>query len=211
MPSAIVFDLEFTAWEGSLARRWLGPGEFKEVVQIGAVRLDTATLEETGSLDLLVRPRINRALSPYLEDLTGITDRALAVRGVDFADAYRGFVEFAGRGVIAAFGRDDLVLAENLRLYGIAEAPPLPPYLNIVPWLRANGIGTAGKHACHVGPLCGVKFKGREHDALDDARSVAAGIRALAGRGARNPFPGSVCGNPDGGWTELPASAFVRS
>ena len=36
----IVFDLEFTAWEGSLARHWLAPGEFKEVVQIGAVRLD---------------------------------------------------------------------------------------------------------------------------------------------------------------------------
>lgn len=209
MPSAIVFDLEFTAWEGSLARRWLAPGEFKEVVQIGAVRLDARTLEETGHLNLLVRPRINRTISHYLENLTGIANEALATRGIDFADAYRSFVEFTNGGVIAAFGRDDLVLAKNLRLYGLSDAPPLPPYLNIVPWLGENGIEAGGHHACHVGPLAGVPFSGREHDALDDARSVAAGIRALAGRGARNPFlsPGSG----DSGWTVPVPSAFVRT
>ena len=36
-PTITVFDLEYTAWECSMARRWLAPGEFKEVVQIGAV------------------------------------------------------------------------------------------------------------------------------------------------------------------------------
>ena len=34
-----VFDLEYTAWECSMARHWLAPGEFKEVVQIGAVKV----------------------------------------------------------------------------------------------------------------------------------------------------------------------------
>lgn len=188
MYSVIVFDLEFTAWEGSMTRRWLTPGEFKEVVQIGAVRLDMRTLEETGSLNVLVRPRINSVLSAYLENLTGIANAALAIEGLDFADAYRRFVTFADGGGTAAFGRDDLVLAQNLRLYGIADAPPLPPYLNIMPWLRANGIDATAKHACHVGPLCGATFAGREHDALDDARSVAAGIRALVAHGASNPF-----------------------
>lgn len=212
MSSAIVFDLEFTAWEGSLARRWLGPGEFKEVVQIGAVRLDAVTLEETESLNLLVRPRINRTISHYLENLTGITNEALAARGIDFADAYRRFLEFAEGGVIAAFGRDDLVLAKNLHLYGLSEdAPPLPPYLNIAVWLRENGIEPDGRHACHVGPLAGVAFSGREHDALDDARSVAAGIRALAGRGAQNPFPPPDSRAGEGGWTKPVPSAFVRT
>lgn len=188
MRFAIVFDLEFTAWEGSIARRWLSPGEFKEVVQIGAVRLDIRTLEETGSLNFLVRPRINSVLSAYLENLTGIANAALMEEGLDFADAYRRFVEFADGGIAVAFGRDDLVLAQNLRLYAIADAPPLPPYMNITPWLRANGIDTTAKHACHVASLCGAKFAGREHDAFDDARSVVAGIRALVARGASNPF-----------------------
>lgn len=191
MPLATVFDLEFTAWEGSMAGRWLAPGEFKEVVQIGAVRLDAQTLEERGSLDVIVRPRINPALSRYLEDLTGITNARVTQEGIDFAEAYRRFCEFADGGTICAFGRDDLVLLENLRLYGLEAVPPLPPYMNVTPWLRANGIEPEGKHACDVGPLCGVPFEGRLHDALDDSRSVAAGIRALVGRSAENPFIGT--------------------
>ena len=186
--SAIVFDLEFTAWQGSMARGWLAPGEFKEIVQIGAVRLDTQSLEETGSLNLVVRPRLNPVISDYLERLTGITNAQLKRDGVDFADAYRSFVDFAGGGVICAFGRDDLVLEENLRLYNLRDAAAMPPYVNVTPWLRANGVNPKGCHACHVGPLCGAAFEGHEHDALDDARSVAAGIRTLVERGARNLF-----------------------
>ena len=188
MATATVFDLEFTAWDGSMKRGWLAPGEFKEVVQIGAVRLDAKTLEEEAALDLVVRPRINPVLSAYLENLTGITNERLAADGVDFAEAWRRFVAFAGGGILCAFGRDDLVLHENLRLYGLDPVPPLPPYRNVTPWLRANGVDPKGFHACHVATLCGARFEGREHDACDDARSVAAGIRALVGRGAPNPF-----------------------
>jgi len=60
--------------------------------------------------------------------------------------------------------------------------------VNVTPWLRLHGIEPAGRHACDVGPLCGAPSEGREHDALADARSVAAGIRALVARGASNPF-----------------------
>jgi inhibitor of KinA sporulation pathway (predicted exonuclease) len=189
MPRSVtVFDLEFTAWEGSLKRRWLGPGEFKEVVQIGAVRLDARTLEEDAALNLLVRPRINAELSEYLEELTGITNARVKLEGVDFAQAYERFAAFAQGGLICAFGRDELVLKDNLRLYAIRDHAPMPAYLNAIDILRENGIDPKGRHACHVGPLCGGEFHGREHDALDDARSVAEGIRALVGRGARNPF-----------------------
>jgi len=179
-----VFDLEFTAWEGSMARRWLGPGEFTEVVQIGAVKLDPVTFEEVDWFDVLVKPRLNPVLSDYLVALTGITNEDVAARGLDFADAYRRFAEFAGSGRIVAFGRDDLVLQSNLRLYGIKNAPALPPYTNVIAWLMAQGFDLRGKHACDVGPLAGAEFEGRAHNALDDARSVAAGIRTLMAKGA---------------------------
>jgi inhibitor of KinA sporulation pathway (predicted exonuclease) len=185
---AVVFDLEFTAWQGSLERRWLGPGEFKEVVQIGAVKVDAHTLAQNEAFEVLVRPRINPVLSPFLEQLTGITNAAIAERGVDFEEAYRRFIAFADGAVTCAFGRDDLVFAENIRLYGLGGSPPVPPYINIVPWLRDNGIDMRGLHACDVGPACGAPFKGRKHDALDDARSVADGIAALVARGAHNVF-----------------------
>jgi inhibitor of KinA sporulation pathway (predicted exonuclease) len=184
----VLFDTEFTAWPGSMANRWLAPGEFREIVQIGAVKIDARTLTPVEELAILVRPRFNPMLSEYFVTLTGITDEAVKERGVDFRKAYDRFAAFVRDDTMAAFGRDDLVLIDNLALYGISDAPPLPAHRNIVPWLRDNGIATSGLHACDVAKACGVPFKGRKHDALDDARSLAVGIKALVARGASNPF-----------------------
>lgn len=186
--TAIVFDLEFTSWAGALQGRWLAPGQFKEIVQIGAVRLDAGSLDELAAFNFLVRPRFNPELSDYLVQLTGITNARLAAEGVDFVPAYRAFLDFCADGQVCAFGRDDLVIVENLLLYGLSAEQQLRHYFNIAEWLRANGIETRGRHACDVGPLCGVDFAGQRHDALADARSVAAGIQALVRRGAENPF-----------------------
>ncbi|HTQ13837.1 MAG TPA: 3'-5' exonuclease [Rhizomicrobium sp.] len=183
---ATIFDLEFTAWEGSLARRWLGPGEFKELVQIGAVKVDAESFEVLEELDVLARPRVNPVLSEYLVALTGITNAALEERGMDFTQAHARFVDFAAGGPACAYGRDDLVFAENFRLYGIRDTPAAPRYIDAVPYLIENGIDPRGFHACDVARLCGAQFLGREHDALDDAHSVRLGLRALVARGARN-------------------------
>ena len=186
VPYAVVYDLEFTAWEGSMARKWLAPGEFKEVVQIGAVKVtaDFSTLEK---FDCVVRPRANPVLSGYLETLTGITNVTISERGVDFEEALRGFIAFAGPLPIIAFGRDDLVLQENIRLYGLKTIPPLPAMVDIRRWLIDNGIDIRGMHACDVGPAAGVPFDGHTHNGLADALSVAAGIKALMARGAPRP------------------------
>jgi inhibitor of KinA sporulation pathway (predicted exonuclease) len=168
LSAAVVFDLEFTSWEGSMANHWLRPGEFQEIVQIGAVKVD-ADFNTGETFELLVRPRINPVLSPYLERLTGITNEALRANGVDFAEAYRAFLAFTEGLPIVAFGRDDLVFIDNLRLYGMSDAPPLPPYLNAKTWLEEQGIDMRGLHACDVAPSAGVSFSGHKHNGLDDA------------------------------------------
>ena len=86
-PVAVVFDLEFTAWEGSMAACWLRPGEFQEIVQIGAVKVDE-DFNAGETFALLVRPRFNPVLSPYLEGLTGITNEAMRAGSVDFAEHF---------------------------------------------------------------------------------------------------------------------------
>ena len=180
----VVYDLEFTAWQGSMTRRWMAPGEYREVVQIGAVRLDRGTLAEHAFLAVLVRPRVNPILSSYFETLTGITNAMLTGRGIDFPAAYDAFLDFAAGAPCFSFGRDDRIFAENFRLYGATPARPAPAFLNVAPWLIDNGLDIRGAHACDVARLAGAPFEGRDHDALDDARSVAAGMRVLLERGA---------------------------
>jgi inhibitor of KinA sporulation pathway (predicted exonuclease) len=188
----IVFDLEFTAWEGSMAHRWSRPGEFAELVQVGAVKVDAENLTVLDTLDVLVRPRLNPLLSDYFTALTGIADADLAARGVDFVEAYEAFVAFADGAVTLAFGTDDLVFKDNMRLYGLDDMAPFPPFANLRPWFDANGVATAKLHSCDVGPLLGTPFEGRRHNALADSLSLVAGIRALVARGAPNPVDGPV-------------------
>ncbi|MEJ0026975.1 MAG: 3'-5' exonuclease [Rhizomicrobium sp.] len=192
MSIAVIYDLEFTAWEGSMRHRWLRPGEFKEIVQIGAVKVDPLSLAVRETFSVFVRPRINSGISPYLERLTGITSQILREQGRDFAEAYAAFLAFADGGVCAAFGRDELVFDENMRLYGMTPPARTPEFRDLRPWFRANGLDTSGLHSCDIGPKLGVPFEGRAHNALADSLSVAAGMRVLVARGARSLFAEGV-------------------
>jgi inhibitor of KinA sporulation pathway (predicted exonuclease) len=179
-----VFDLEFTAWECSMASHWLRPGEFKEVVQIGALKLDAADFTVLDQLDILVRPRINPVLSPYFEELTGITDGQVQSRGVDFVEAYERFEFFAQGGPICAFGHDEGILEENIRFYGLKNMTPLPEFFDLRAWFAAQNIDPRGMLSCEIGPALGAPFVGRTHNALDDARSLAAAMQIMLSRGA---------------------------
>jgi inhibitor of KinA sporulation pathway (predicted exonuclease) len=184
-PTITIFDLEYTAWECSMARHWLTPGEYREVVQIGAVKLDADNFAVLDEFETLVLPRINPVLSPYFEKLTGITSRQVAREGVDFAAAYAGFLAFAGGGPIAAFGRDDRTLRDNLRLYGLTAANALPLFYDLRGWFAVLGVDPRGMHSCDIAPALGVPFAGRAHNALDDARSLASVMAVMASRGTR--------------------------
>jgi inhibitor of KinA sporulation pathway (predicted exonuclease) len=184
-PTITIFDLEFTAWECSMARHWLVPGEFKEVVQIGAVKLDADSFRVLAEFDMLVRPRINPVLSPYFEKLTGITSDRVARQGTDFAIAYARFLDFAAGGPVAAFGHDERVLEDNIRLYGMKGAGPLPVFYDLRGWFAVQGIDPRGMHSCDLGPALGLPFTGHTHNALDDARSIAGAMEVMAARGAR--------------------------
>ncbi len=185
---AIIFDLEMTAWEGSLGRNWAGPGEFREVVQIGAVKLDADSLEEVAWLNVLTRPIRNPVLSGYFIDLTGISNEHLDRDGVSFADGYGAFLEFCDRANRWAYGRDAEILTENISLHGLDDAFPCCEGSDIKQWLQGAGLSldgvTSGRLAAHVG----ADWTGRIHNGLDDARSVAAAIRTLVDRGMNNPF-----------------------
>ncbi len=130
------------------------------------MRLNRQSLEAEESFDCLVRPRINFRVSAYFENLTGISNGRLAAAGVDFEIAYRRFMEFARGGIIAAFGHDEWVLEENIRLDGLKGLPPMPEFLELREWFANCDIDPKGLHSCDIGPMLGVPFEGRPHDAL---------------------------------------------
>lgn len=186
-PSAVVvFDLEFTAWPGSMARNWTGPGEFREIVQIGAVRASPAEgFRETDAFCRLVRPRLNPVLSAYFTELTGITQTAIEADGSSFEGAVDAFAAFVGSAAqVLSNGNDGLVVLENCHLNGVPCPIPADRFRNVGPILAAAS-GLGGSHitsSALPSVFAGVPAL-RAHDALADARMVAAALGMVQANG----------------------------
>ena len=189
MPAqAIVFDTEFTAWQGSMHRGWRGPGEYREIVQIGAISIDTATFAETASFQVLIKPVKNPVLSDYLVALTRITNQRLAAEGTDFAAGVQAFLNFAAGRPMFCFGRDDKVIAANAKLLALSSVWPAVTANDLKDWLLHVGIPLTGIHSGALAEHVGGVSQGVGHDALVDSRSLAAAIRYLVARGSPNPL-----------------------
>ena len=188
----VIYDLEFTTWPGAQDRGWTGADEFREIVQIGALRVDSATLEVDAEFDVLVRPRHNPHLSEFFESLTAITNDDIAVKGQDFASALNAFLEFCGGNYAVSYGNDMVIIGENIILqFPPDEAPgiPLPPFANVRPHINAMIPATRELAAgsLHEG-LSGNSDspRGRAHNAVADCYGIVEALRHLRRLG--HPF-----------------------
>ena len=65
----ILYDTEYTSWEGSLQRLWTGEGEEREIVQISAILVkDLQTLNGTEFFSVYTKPII-KDFDPLREEL----------------------------------------------------------------------------------------------------------------------------------------------
>ena len=181
----VIVDLEYTAWEGSLERGWSAPNEHREVIQVGAVRLEATKFHVLEHFASFVRPKLNPVLSDYIVRLTGITNRLLLEHGIPYPDALAGFAAFAGPdGLILANGSDGAVLRENCAIHGIPETFPAGRVLNIrAALVRATGLRAEELVSCELPALLGVGPPPERHSALLDANAIAIALAELRRRG----------------------------
>ncbi|MGW0731438.1 exonuclease domain-containing protein [Streptomyces sp. NPDC002851] len=197
----VVFDLEFTTWPGALEQGWTAPGQLREIVQIGALRLseDCAILEE---YEALVRPIANPQLSDYFTQLTGIEQELVDREGADPAEALSELLGFCRGQTVLSYGNDMVVLGENLA-WARARGDEIKgsfldaAFLNIRPWLNTvapetseANVGRLWEVLALPKPMAG-QGQGRgqrqEHSALFDCYSFADALRHLRARGDALP------------------------
>lgn len=179
----MIVDLEYTAWPGSLERDWSGPDEHREVVQIGAVSLDAGNgFAERDAFEALVRPQRNPVLSDYFVNLTGITNDRLKDEGTDLSTGLRALAAFAGPAPLLSNGTDGDVIIENCTLIGIDNPLPAARWIDVALALQ-HALGRDDLSSAEIPDLLGLPMPGRAHDALADARAIAAGLRHLRGQG----------------------------
>ena len=190
--AAVIFDCEYTAWEGSLARSWSNTNEDPEIIAIGAVKLcvEGEDLILGPEFDVLVRPTRRPRLSAYITQLTGIKQETLDENGLEFSSAMTEFCRFIGRCPrVCSNGDDWSVLERNCEINRLKNPLSKRMFLNLRPLLakcldlpresdklhshRLGNPGPAGEFANHP--------RGTPHNALDDAKAVARQCCAIKG------------------------------
>ena len=180
---AMVFDLEFTSWPGSNERNWSLPNEDREIIQIGAVKIETTgDMREVDSFQILVRPLKNPILSDYIVNLTEITQEKVEKKGILFPLALSRFINFIGEHPIDILsnGGDEEVIEENCQIHNI-------PFLSIfkkstdlkIYFSEVLGISRKNCTSGMLPELFGLNNHEKQHDALGDARSILQALRYL--------------------------------
>ncbi|MFJ2770048.1 exonuclease domain-containing protein [Streptomyces sp. NPDC087300] len=193
MATFVIFDLEFTTWPGALEQGWSAGGQLREIVQIGALRLD-GDLGVVEEYEALVRPVVNPVLSPYFTGLTGIGQDEVDRAGLAPAEALGDFLGFCKGQTVLSYGNDMVVLGENLgwvRARGEEHRNSFldAAFLNVRPWLNALAPATAAANVGSLWKVLGLPRpdSGQEHSALFDCHSFAAALRHLRAGGAELP------------------------
>jgi len=186
MADIVFFDLEFTAWEGSLDRNWSGDNEYREVVQIGAVRCDGITFKEKSSPFMrYVKPQRNPVLSDFFTDLTGITNNDIQKHGVLFEKAAQDFHNYIADSHLVSFGNDALIMNENRVFYDLEDKIAAFEGLNLRPWFQEQGFDIKanfrGERVCsgNLAAYIGADDLTVPHDAVGDALSVRKAVSFL--------------------------------
>ena len=179
----ILYDTEFTAWPGSQQRNWGNAGEYKEIIQLAAlkVRFSDDQLVPLSSINVLVRPTINSRLSDYIIKLTGIEQPILDDHGIDFASCARQFAEFTHQGSIKCYswGPVEVVLKENYRLNDLKWDFPDKSFGDLKSQLYNLGLDFRCVPSGGLANKVGVELDGHLHNALYDVKSIAAFLNQL--------------------------------
>lgn len=175
-PYYLVVDLEATCDD-----RGAVPRSESEIIEIGAVLVEGASLHPVAEFQTFVRPQLHPRLTWFCTELTTITQD-----DVDFAPT---FVEVAER--ITAFGRNALFcswgnydrnqLEHDARRHGI-PCPLGPQHANVKQLFAhalglRRGVGNRGAMG-----IVGLSATGTNHRGIDDARNIARLLPWALGR-----------------------------
>ncbi len=175
----IVFDTEYTTWEGALERKWSGPNEYREIVQIGAVKINTANLSSIDIFSVFIKPVKNPLLSDYFTSLTGITQKDVDIGGLSFAEAHEKFYRWSDGLDLYSFGTDGEVLAENCKLFNITPLFEQRRFYVIKEIFKAHGIPADNYMSSTIIEAFGHKKTREGHNALNDALTIVDGLKLL--------------------------------
>lgn len=178
-----VWDTELVSWEGALDSIWTQPGRPPEIIQIGAIRVETETFRELSIFTQTVKPVINPELSDFIIEMTGMTQSIIDKEGILFPEAFKKFSEWWDGSDLYSFGHfDAYMMATNCRIHKLSLVPfKFSSFFNIRELFLRYGYRADLYSSGRIMEVFGVKVP-PNHDALRNTKSLIIGLRELARR-----------------------------
>tara|TARA_B110001469_G_C9432624_1_gene219738 strand:- start:42 stop:656 length:615 start_codon:yes stop_codon:yes gene_type:complete len=133
----IIYDTEYTSWQGSLENNWSREDEYRELVQLSAIKIkiNQNNISIIDKFSEYCIPNINSNLSKYFTELTGITNDTINKLGVNFNKLIENFYNFSKDYKCFCYGsklgNDSHILIENMDLNKNKNE-------NILNWIHKN-------------------------------------------------------------------------
>ena len=178
----IIRDTEYTTWEWAQKRNRSWKNEFREIVQIWAIRVNTKTREEIDSFNVFIKPTKNPILSDFFINITKITQEKIDKKGKEFTIALQQFVTWTGNWDnrdLYSYGRDEIVLAENCWLHHLTMPFRRGRCKNIVDVFLANDVPANKYNSSSINQFFNISNNDIEHNALADVRNILHSLKAL--------------------------------
>ncbi len=165
----LVVDLEATCCDQKTISR-----QEMEIIEIGAVMVDSNTLESVSEFEIFIRPSRNSQLTPFCTKLTSIT-QADVDQAMDFKYAIEQFKSWMyqyDNFVFCSWGDyDKSQFVQDCKFHQVAY-PFTSEHINIKKLFSTNQnlskkFGMAGALK-----MAGIELQGRHHRGIDDARNM---------------------------------------
>lgn len=176
----IIWDTEYTSWEGCNKNGWdPNKNQYMELVQIGAILVDTSNYSIKKEFLSFVKPTINPKLSKFFKNLTGIeqSDVDSAQNSMQVISDFLNFVKDYN---CYSYGNDVEVLLENIRLHNLNIKINNKNFHDVREIFKSKGISTEKYCSGNITEAFGVKNKEKMHNALFDAKSILEGLKILS-------------------------------
>ena len=176
----LIIDAEWTAWEGSMERNWSLENEYREIVQISAIKIyDLETLHNTKFFSIYIKPKINSTLSDYFINLTGIKQKDIETNSIDIVSGSKLLSEFIQNCHCLSWGNDIKRINDNLALISSKFRIEPSKSSDIRELFRLYGVNTSDYTSGLIDNYSNEKSiikPGSNHNALSDCISMVSAL-----------------------------------
>jgi inhibitor of KinA sporulation pathway (predicted exonuclease) len=181
MKNIVIFDTEYTSWEGCLKNGWdENKNQYMEIIQISALKIDLESMKLIDEIDLVVKTSLNPTLSQYIQNLTGISQKKMEIAGIDLEEALTLFKLWLNNDIAFSYGSDIDVILKNCKLVELDYIFNINNFNDIREIFKKHNIPVDKYTSGELHRYFNLDLNGHVHNSLFDCHSLYESLKKMS-------------------------------